>query len=731
MSPSRKSDQPVPSPRARQGTLRFSVDARHLRQLGRELVEDKVTAVTELIKNAYDADATTVTVSGASTERAGGTLVVADDGLGMSLDDVTEKWMRLSSDNKERDPVSPTYHRVRAGRKGIGRFSTETLGRRLVLRSTQNGDPTAVVVEFNWDDDFPAGHDLDAIENPWRTEQAPAEEHGTTLRIEHLHERWPAADWRRVRDAVRLLQPPFPVARVRGRARGTAADPGFKVSVKTDPQASASAEEDPNVLASLDDFLDAATATITGEITSGGRGAWRVTSDLFDLDDEQVLTKRFPDVGPLRFRVAYFVYTRDAIGDLKVHTARLMGNEYGGVRLYRDGLRVMPYGEPEDDWLGLNLEYRRRNVLVPIGTNNVFGVVAVTRRENPRLVDTASREGIVEGPALDQLRSFIFDGIIWGALRVGAVRQRKQRTTTPWSRPVSRAELVSDVEAELDEKLSELPRKEATQVRSLVHTTLEGARERATLSDAAEQSLLSELDLLRVLASLGSTIGVFSHEVTGILTRSEGALDDASQGLRSSKKAVQGHLDVLREQLAQLHDLSSYVTHYLSASRRRTRAALAVHNVLEEFGKAFANLLRHRSISIETETFPKNLRTTEMARSEFDAVLFNLLSNAVKALDREGQRGRRIRMSASRVDTMVVVRFEDNGCGIEASARDRIFDPFFTTTEGVPSELGVGTGLGLKVVRDIVTSYGGSVDLGEPSAGFVTSIEVRLPRLIR
>ena len=75
----------------------------------------------------------------------------------------------------------------------------------------------------------------------------------------------------------------------------------------------------------------------------------------------------------------------------------------------------------------------------------------------------------------------------------------------------------------------------------------------------------------------------------------------------------------------------------------------------------------------------------------------------------------------------IVVKFEDTGGGVDPVVVDRLFEPFITTSQAKDSELGIGTGLGLKIVADIADAYGGSVSLVEPSPGFQTAFEFRVP----
>ena len=143
--------------------VRFSVDAGIISRLGEELVGKRDTAVAELIKNAYDADATEVDVIFQNAWSAGGTLIIDDNGLGMTREQLIDGFMRLSSADKIHNPVSPLFKRIRAGRKGIGRFAAQRLGKYLTIITQTKDEDTALKVEIRWDA-FESDKDLNAIE---------------------------------------------------------------------------------------------------------------------------------------------------------------------------------------------------------------------------------------------------------------------------------------------------------------------------------------------------------------------------------------------------------------------------------------------------------------------------------------------------------------------------------------------------------------------------------------
>lgn len=123
--------------------VRFSVDAGHIQRLGVELVGKKDTTLSELIKNAFDADATEVDLDFQDSKSVGGTLTISDNGTGMTLDVIRDSWMRISTDTKAEQPLSPLYDGRRAGRKGIGRFAVQRLAKKLELRTRPAGEPIA------------------------------------------------------------------------------------------------------------------------------------------------------------------------------------------------------------------------------------------------------------------------------------------------------------------------------------------------------------------------------------------------------------------------------------------------------------------------------------------------------------------------------------------------------------------------------------------------------------
>ncbi len=204
-------------------TLHFTVDAALLRELGERLVGRPHIALAELIKNAYDADATQVDI----TLRGGGVLSVTDNGHGMSLDDFRTRWMRVGTTVKHRQRHSPPrLRRSLTGSKGIGRLAVQLLARETVIesvalvnppKSTDGERQPAVRAEILWDEAVQSG-DLTSVRVPPYTQPnglvfAGDASHGTRVTLRQLTNEWNARQFEALAQEIWSLRPPYETLR--------------------------------------------------------------------------------------------------------------------------------------------------------------------------------------------------------------------------------------------------------------------------------------------------------------------------------------------------------------------------------------------------------------------------------------------------------------------------------------------------------------------------------------
>ncbi len=708
--------------------VRFFADAGLVSRLGTELVSRKETALAELVKNAYDADATRVDVLFEDADGPGGRLEITDNGTGMTRATLVEGFMRLSSTLKVREPVSPRYKRQRAGRKGIGRFAVQRLGARFEVTTQTLSSPHALRVRIDWDD-FKGGQELSAVSS--RVDEVDkTRPEGTTLVIEDLRDGWTDATIRRAFRYVSDLLQPFPLKALSQIAKQRSeADPGFQ------PHFFRSTDADVQTIADEQgQFLDLALAEIRGSVDADGRGRWSLSSRQFPEADTALVpigkepkdpTTPFEQLRDVDFRAYYYITQAGLIPRASDKTIREWLRIQGGIRVYRNGFRVAPYGEPSNDWLGNDYAEAKRSVLPPFSNLNFYGIVELSDPEGDLFEETASREGLLENVAFEELSSFAFRVIRAAVFRIAEARDKKriapgreqQIERPPEDRIIEATRLLlqgTAGSAEAKDQADEIAR---------------GVAELAR----AKADLLNELGMLRVLASLGIVIGEFTHEIRHLLPAVVSDARMLAEGLVGTRHAATSA--DLHENVRQFRTYASYFDRAVRENASRDVEPQEVGSAVEQFSAVIEPAARKRGIEIETDVAGAGLFSTPMHPSEWSSVLFNLYSNAQKAIRRARPSAGRVLIRAGSADDFVYIEMADNGDGIPPEHEERIFNAFFTTSthSGNPfsaEDDAEGSGLGLKIIHDIARSYGGRVYTSPAPPPYHTMFRFEVPRAV-
>src|SRR5262249_41433109 len=147
--------------------------ARLLRLIGAELISDEIVAITELVKNAHDADASSVTIEFHGVTGSDGAIVIRDDGHGMDLDVLLRHWMEPAGTSKASRGARVTRRGRRVlGEKGVGRFAADKLARKLQLISRRGGESQEICAFFDWDEFDSDARMLSEVKNRWETRPA-------------------------------------------------------------------------------------------------------------------------------------------------------------------------------------------------------------------------------------------------------------------------------------------------------------------------------------------------------------------------------------------------------------------------------------------------------------------------------------------------------------------------------------------------------------------------------
>ncbi len=468
----------------------FRPRARTVDHLGRGQIADSPTAVSELWKNAYDAYATRVSLqvfSGPSVSAA-----VYDDGIGMNLRDLTERWLVLGTDSKlgeaEISEVPPGFEpRIRHGEKGIGRLSVAFLSPVTILVSKKANERFAAIavdwrlfenpyaelydiilptIELDELTDLPAeldsivgtllsnlGGETDgpndrqqrlklawercaeqalkhrlpdpsvAIQDFWTslpditsqllnwTDANPTMGHGTAIVMLELHHELaalcysndPDEEAREVRDRLRETLTAF-------------TDPylsrpvNFEYEVRVHPPQGSYTFLSASDRFGMDELLSL-EHSVVGSFDRNGVFRGQVVAFGKPRGSIEYVPPRLPSgssstIGAFQFSIGTceFDLKNSSHSEEQFHYVKDLAQKFGGLMVYRDGLRVMPYGRTDSDWLNLEEERSKHAGRAFWAHRRVFGRVAFTRFENPNLRDKAGREGLVANKASREVR---------------------------------------------------------------------------------------------------------------------------------------------------------------------------------------------------------------------------------------------------------------------------------------------------------------------------------------
>jgi len=396
------------------------------RVLGRELITNDEVAIFELVKNSFDAGADAVYLFFSKDK-----IVVADNGSGMSFDDIKNKWLFVaysskrdgSSDKDFRDIAAERKHF--AGSKGIGRFSSDRLGREILLQTRAKQNKRGVVhnVVIDWQrfeknekehfETIPVKYsEADTFTLPDDLQKFGARlKHGTAIEIRKLREKWDRARLLGLKSSLAKLINPFGEETDRFSIVITAPD-----EIAGDRGVTARAAKKRE-------------KPIAREIVNGRVGNF-IFSDLQEKTTfiRVAITQRHIDTMLTdRGEVIYKIREPNCYGHLKssgfrcemyylnqsskVTFARRVGLpsvQFGSVFLFRNGFRVYPIGEDGNDWFGFDRR-KQQGYARFLGTREIIGRVDVFGTDADFQEASSRNQGLIETPAVLELRKAVMD----------------------------------------------------------------------------------------------------------------------------------------------------------------------------------------------------------------------------------------------------------------------------------------------------------------------------------
>jgi signal transduction histidine kinase len=684
-------------------TLKYKFDVSAYRLLGRELITDRITALFELVKNCYDANSTEVRIDffNVNPKTNESRIVIKDNGIGMTFEDVRDKWMVIGTSSKRKSQTSPPpFNRKVTGRKGVGRFAVDKLGAKLLLKTKKKSDAQILCLETDWSAyekeenrqltiDFSGEQKLFTdIENRYWFESSDTDEQGTILDITFLNDVWTENDITRAyKELSKLIMPNY-----------TQQYP-FSIYIN--------AQQYYEYQNKKVESLVIAEATLKVELDYN---IDKQTQETLEIKNNELIKSNISTLpcGLLGLHIYY--YDQKA----KIQFRKLTDEGIDGIKVYRDGIIATPFAEyyadrnEQKDLLGID-KRRWSGFFDKIGTRDLFGWIDISLKRNPLIIDATNRQGFVDNEAWRELKKFVIKQIseIEKFLKVKKddIRIKIETKYTEAKEDISglRKEIntikeIPEVPTQVKEKLEQLE-KAVQKTQAAVNKSYKEYQDLKIEKKQTENLLFS-------LVSLQTYAGMLSH----ITRTSLGKIRRDAEFLHKHIPDPQFNNDYPRLS-AQIYD-------------EMTRLDKAV-NFMLKYAKDDQNfedidikqIIEYQMLYIYSDIFSKEhvIPIVEINKDlslyynqkAFEDILDNLISNSIKALS-ANQGEKIIKCSVIVEKDKFILYFSDNGCGIEEKDRDKIFDVFFTTT----AEQG-GAGLGLFIIKSRIEAINGKIELVE------------------
>lgn len=718
--------------------------------IGKELITDEFIAVFELVKNSFDANAKRVEIIFENQDVPHtGKITIRDNGKGMNRDDLLNKWLFVAYSAKREGTENEDYrNRIRvnrffAGAKGIGRFSCDRLGSKLLLTTVKDERASKIeTLRVNWEDfELDAKNEFVKIDTDLET-RGPSTEFGTILEITGLRDVW---------DRDRLLKLKKSLAKLINPGQGNDSS-NFRIKlVAASELATDKKEENPldkvNGFVTNDLFenLKIKTTSLKVEISEDGE---RITSTLEDRGD-RIYTLVEKNPFNLLHNVGSHLFQLNRSAKASFHKAMgLPSVEYGSIFLYKNGFRIYPFGEQYEDTLGINRR-KQQGYNRFLGTRDLIGRIEING-PNPELRETSSRDrGLEKTETYNQLVTFFYDFglrrlenyvvnvIKWGDPKFNEVTGEVVRPEL-WAKDVKIGilEIISGfirsddvisidydknflriLEEKQDKNVDRIVRnisrigansknpaivKEAQKIGKAVDKIRSDARQDRTRADKAEETLKYVIgqnnflkneisDDTKNLESILHHIGLTTNFIKMDLTRLVKAINE--------KEGQTSILKIVKRISAENQKITSF-TKYFRKVNFDPHSNVIEKDIIGFINEYLENVYKLRE-DLRSNRELIDIEIAAPARAEFKLkfnpievvmILDNLISNSSK----KEIEARKVWFEwAEPVKNSVTLSVRDDGKGIKPEYLEHIFDFGFTTSRN-------GSGLGLFHVKELL-----------------------------
>lgn len=671
--------------------------------IGKNLIVDEISAIIELIKNSYDADAENVYIKFLQ-KKSNLVIEIKDDGNGMSFSTVKSNWMVPATDYKKKNPYSFRKNRRVLGEKGLGRYSVGILGDSLQLETIQNFEKTILKLEWN---KIKTVRYLDEIEFDIINEKT-IKQNGTKLLIEKENfELWTEFKKKQLEKELKKLL--LPLKESADTFRIFLEYKNFKILNKQKRIETINKNEEITPFKLLE-YYD---LKLIGNVHKNKEINYEIFIKdekllKYDIISKEYIEEILKDKGgefPGEFKVEFRFFNREpsAINNLKEFLdnennenfgkleVRALLDEISGVSIYRNKFRIRPYGEEEYDWLQLN-KRRFLNPSMRISNNQLNGIVSLA--DNVFLTEKSARDGLQENEYFQGLKIIVLELLTKLEIEMSSQKLKKIEKKDKFREKnlfenIGNFEKIKE-EIKLKAKEFSIPEKGIKELEKIV--------ERKEIEDRKEIKEIKEIIIkYQKHVTLGKIINRVIHEgrkplaffrngceylKREITSFVKNPIEETKNNLFNKVKDFELQREKLSELFKAIEPLSS---------RKRTIPKLTnLKKCIENSLKIYESELEKINLILNLEELQCNL-----IEDDIHVAISNIIENSLYWL-KFAKNTPELKIILYKTSSQKIrIDFIDNGPGIkdEYIENEIIFEPGFTSKEN-------GTGLGLSIAGE-------------------------------
>ena len=712
--------------------LYFEPYARLLTMLSEQLIKNEVVALTEVVKNAYDADSPWVKITFEKFDSnmvasKNSRIIIEDAGCGMSESTLKNDFINPASAHKkiEKEAGNTTpMGRVYQGEKGIGRFSLFKLGKKITVITKTTEDIKARRLELDlsiYEDEFikENNEQYKLSEIPiWYSESDDTDftekiyldnslrqrlNKGTIIIVEELNDNWGKNKFDKLKGELFSL-----ISNVYGEDfgiyffEGNTFVPTIEITEKRTLENIIEQKAVLNVEGTYDESGRKYIFTINGkdkvvELSDKTISGLSLFRDFKKSIEDRNLS--FDDYvttcGSFKFK--FYIFDPDK---KNTRTKYKMTDEdweivkKNRVFLYRDGIRVFPYGSIKDDWLQVDTIRGTKRASAMFSNDQVVGYIDITYKGNPNLKDKTNREGLLEvGESYSDFLSII--QMFLQHIKVYYYDEySKQKNVIKKFDKQSKNDLEQEFKSVIEMCSDSSIKKKIESIKKKV--------------DEQNDYNLGRIRVVEDLAGIGLSIQATHHDLGNFIRKCYNVIDDYNLQLMRSddeyteKKVVSEKIERLRGIISAMEAVLADMKNLFASTQHKSKS-IRVSTLLNKVLGYYNNVFEMKKIDFDLKNIGNSILVINMPEALLMTIFINILDNALYWLEDEGVKEKKIRITINSDENYMV--FSDNGPGIYPEEKEKIFEAFFT---GKGME---GRGLGLYICRQFLDRYDYAIDV--------------------